>query len=170
MGIFKLKFLENVSNREQNLWAELVLDLVLITYYFVSVYNMPENIAINSEEMRDLINKVILLAIVSAIIVFSLINWRDGEEKMDERDLKFEAKANAAGYITLVVSVFALIVFIVAHDVGVFSDKQGHQGGWLLLSDIKMTAMLNAHLLLIALIAASTIKALVQLFQYRRGY
>ena len=150
-----------MSNREQNIWAELGINLAVSSYYFINVYSIPGGVGINSPEMGRIIGTVIIYSIIGSIVLFSAINWKRGEEPEDERDYRFKARANAISYWTLIVCVVALISFILYNG----SDFSYHP-----LGVIEFTPLLNANVLLFSLLISSTLGALMQLIHYRRGF
>lgn len=156
-----MKFLSNFSNRELNLWATLVLDVGVTVYYFSQVLGMPGGLDANLVELAKLVGKIIIFAIIFGIIVFSIINAR-GQEQLDERDYRFEAKANSIGHGTLVICAVLIIGHIVLNTLGLNYWPSNQK---FLLS---VSPMAIAHLLLLALILTSSVKAISQLILYRR--
>jgi len=143
-----------VSNRELNIWATLILDVVVAVYYFSSIIAMPE---VTMAALAALIGKIIVFSIVFSIVIFSLINAR-GAKKPDERDYRFETRANAIGYYTLSVGVVLVLGHIVIGNVMPIEQRVDTS-----------SPVVVANILLFMLILASCAKALSQLFQYRRG-
>lgn len=154
--------LATFSNRELNIWATLVLDVGVAIYYFSSVLALPSGTDLHGKAMAGIIGEIIVWSFTYSILVFGYINSR-GEEKKDERDQGFEARANSMAYYVLTCAVVLLIGHVVLNSL--FADYE---------KSLTIPAMLSpvviANLLLFALILASMAKALTQLFYYRRGY
>jgi hypothetical protein len=155
-----MAFFSDFSNRELNIWATLGLDVGVTVYYFSQLLDMPDGLNGNIAELGGLVVKIIVFSIVFSIIVFGAINAR-GEEKRDERDYRFEAKANKIAYLTLSVCVIFLLGQITINEVGVtfWSSLSAH---------LPLSPIVISHLLLLALLLASTAKALSQMILYRR--
>ena len=85
-----MQFLNNYSNRELNIWAELALDLLVSLYFIFRVFPLVINDQFNSETLLPIIITTIIIAIIYSIIVFGVINIFTKEEKKDERDYFFD--------------------------------------------------------------------------------
>ena len=78
-----MKFLNNYSNRELNMWARLTLDILVSVYFISKISPLIINYQFYSNElMRDALVPIILttvvIAIIYSIIVFGTI-WMVAE-------------------------------------------------------------------------------------------
>ena len=156
-----MTFLSNYSNRELNIWANLAINMGVAFYYFSKVWAMSGGLDANMIDLARIVGKIIVFTIVISIIVFGLINAR-GEEKADERDYRFEAKANSIAYVTLIVGVVLVMSQLFLNEMGMayWNIKNEHL--------LTLTPVVIGHLLLGALILASSAKSLCQMVLYRR--
>lgn len=155
--------LQDMSVREKNLWGELLVDVVVALYYFPSAIKLlmrPEGEAITGE-LAGLVAGSIALGIVLGIVVFGLINLRASKEPVDERDHLFMAHGSRAAYGVLVACLCLLMWQVAA------SELSHASAGYF---PFKLTPVAISHLLLLSVILSSTVKAVVQLVYYRRGY
>jgi len=93
-----MKFLNNYSNRELNMWARLTLDILVSVYFISKTSPLIINYQFYSNElMRDALVPTILttvvIAIIYSIIVFGTINTLTKREEKDERDYIYELKS-----------------------------------------------------------------------------
>jgi len=149
---------ETMSLRERKLWCELLIDVVIAVYYFSHALPLLAEPDPQFGAITALIGKCIGLAIVLAIIVFSLAHVDAPEQPSDERDQLFDARGNAIAYFTLLGCVSLMMVQVSVAELA--PDRAPFQ----------MTPMVVVHLLLLSVILSSTVKAVVQLISYRRGY
>ena len=64
-----MKFLNNYSNRELNMWARLTLDILVSVYFISKISPLIINYQFYSNElMRDALVPIILTTVVIAII------------------------------------------------------------------------------------------------------
>jgi hypothetical protein len=162
-----MSFLANLSNREKKLWATLTIDLGAAWLYFSGVYSTSGGFSAPSVEMAAVVIEVMVFSIIAAIIVFGWINYQAGEERADERDYMFSARANSVAYAVLCVCVALTIGSVFRLPDNFFkADSSASIPAALML---EITPMLMAHMLLTALIVSAAAKALVQLYFYRRG-
>ena len=157
-----MAWLANISNRELNIAATLLIDVGVTVYYLASLVALPGEVDFTSPALIAVIGKIIIASIVISIVVFSLINWRTGEEIRDERDYRFEAKANNYAYLSLVICIVLILGHVVLNEWMVAFRPDN---SW---SALPLSPMFIAHLLLGALLIASAIKAVTQLVLYRR--
>jgi hypothetical protein len=158
-----MNVLSDMSTTEKNLWAELLVDLVVALYYFPKVFVLIRagNVALMSPAMAGLVVKTIFVAIVVGIAVAIFLRiWRE-PAKEDERDYAFSARGTLIANRALVIFVSLIMGQLVFE--GLFPGIAEKRG-------IKTNPMIIAHFLLLALMLSSTIKALAQLFLYRRDY
>ena len=152
-----MQFLNDYSNRELNIWAELVLDIIVSLYFISRVYPLLINDQFNSEALLPIIFTNIIISIIYSIIVFGAIDIFTKKEEKDERDYIYELKSYRISNIIYQVSIFILISQIV-----VFNPINPKP-----LPDF--TAPMIAMLLLIITLLSSTGKSLSQLFNYRKS-
>ena len=152
-----MQFLNNYSNRELNIWAELAIDILLALYFFPKIFPLIIDGQIYSDALVGIIATTILIAIIYSIFVFGAINTLTKKEEKDERDYIYELKSYRISNIIYQVSIFILISQIV-----VFNPINTKP-----LPDF--TAPMIAMLLLIITLLSSTGKSLSQLFNYRKS-
>jgi len=152
-----MKFLNNYSNRELNIWAELILNVVVSIYFFPKIFQLIINGQLYSEALVGIIATSIIISIIYSIFVFGAINTLTKKEEKDERDYIYELKSYRISNIIYQVSIFILISQIV-----VFNPINPKP-----LPDF--TAPMIAMLLLIITLLSSTGKSLSQLFNYRKS-
>ena len=152
-----MNFINNYSNRELNIWAELILNLVVSIYFFPKIFPLIINSQLYSEALAGIITTSIIISIIYSIFVFGAINALTKKEEKDERDYIYELKSYRISNIIYQVSIFILISQIV-----VFNPINSKP-----LADL--TAPTIAMLLLIITLLCSTGKSLTQLFYYRKN-
>ena len=59
-----MQFLNDYSNRELNIWAELVLDIIVSLYFISRVYPLLINDQFNSEALLPIIFTNIIISII----------------------------------------------------------------------------------------------------------
>ena len=151
-----MKFLNNYSNRELNIWAELILNVVVSIYFFPKIFQLIINGQLYSEALVGIIATSIIISIIYSIFVFGAINTLTKKEEKDERDYIYELKSYRISNIIYQVSIFILVSQIVFNPI---NPKT--------LPDF--TAPMIAMLLLIITLLSSTGKSLSQLFNYRKS-
>lgn len=158
-----MKLLENMSIREKDLWAELMIDLLVALYYFPRAMALMAqgDVVMRGSELAGLVGSTIVLAIVVSIIVFGIIHRSGETEHKDERDYRFEARGNLIGYWTLT----ALLVLLLGCIVLTEYSFPVRQVPFLL----EMGPLGVGHLILLALVLTSIVKAGTQLYYYRQS-
>ena len=151
-----MKFLNNYSNRELNIWAELILSILVSFYFFPKIFPLIINDQLYSEALVDIVITSIIIAIIYSIFVFGAINTLTKREEKDERDYIYELKSYRVSNIISQVSIYLLISLIVFNPI-----NQVRFG--------EFTAPMIAMLLLIITLLSSTGKSLTQLFNYRKN-
>jgi hypothetical protein len=155
-----MNFWQQLSNKQQNIMAELFIELAVAIYFINKVMGLSAGTEWVSMEVGWIVGKTIVFAIIASIILIGFINYR-GEEPADERDHRIAAKANSVGYISLYAGTCIVI--------GLISNV--HIAGDYLFQG-KGIAMDYFHILF-ALIAAlalsSIIKSCTQLYLYQWG-
>jgi len=151
-----MKFLNNYSNRELNIWAELILSILVSFYFFPKIFPLIINGQLYSEALVDIITTSIIIAIIYSIFVFGAINTLTKREEKDERDYIYELKSYRISNIISQVSIYLLISLIVFNPIN-----------QVCLTDF--TAPMIAMILLIITLLSSTGKSLTQLFNYRKN-
>ena len=151
-----MQFLNDYSNRELNIWAELALDILVSLYFISRVYPLLINDQFNSEALLQIIFTTIIIAIIYSIIVFGAINIFTKKEEKDERDYFYELKSYRISYYLSQGGILG-IIFLIAYN-AVYQENIG------LLTPPKI-----AMIFLIIAVLSSTGKSLTQLFNYRKS-
>ena len=151
-----MQFLNNYSNRELNIWAELILDILVSFYFFPKIFPLIIDGQLYSEALVGIIATSIILAIVYSIVVFGAINALTKREEKDERDYIYELKSYKISYYLSYGGILGIICLIV------FNALYQENIGLLTLPKIAM-------ILLIIALLSSTGKSLTQLFNYRKN-
>ena len=106
-----MKFLNNYSNRELNMWAELILNILVSLFFVSKVFTSNQ---FDGEVLVQIISTTIILAIVYSIVVFGAINALTKREEKDERDYIYELKSYRISYYLShggILGIICLIVF-----------------------------------------------------------
>ena len=148
-----MKFLNNYSNRELNIWAELILNILVSLFFVSKVFTSNQ---FGGEVLVQIIFTTIILAIVYSIVVFGAINALTKREEKDERDYIYELKSYKISYFLSHGGILGIICLIV------FNALYQENIGLLTLPKIAM-------ILLIIALLSSTGKSLTQLFNYRKN-
>ena len=151
-----MQFLNNYSNRELNIWAELILSILVSFYFFPKIFPLIINDQLYSEALVDIVITSIIIAIIYSIFVFGAINTLTKREEKDERDYIYELKSYRISNIISQVSIYLLISLIVFNPINQVRLNE-------------FTAPMIAMLLLIITLLSSTGKSLTQLFNYRKN-
>lgn len=154
-----MKFLSNYSNRELNIWGELVLNILVSLYYFPAVFLLEPGSNEYVEEFAWIVLKIVIFAVTYSIIVFSTISILTKEEKKDERDREFDIRGAWAGYNVLDISVAVVLVLIIVGEMA---------GDTSSISVIQMSPIFIAQLLMLVLVVSSMVKSLAKLYYYRK--
>ena len=156
-----MKFLNNYSNRELNMWARLTLDILVSVYFISKISPLIINYQFYSNElMRDALVPIILttvvIAIIYSIIVFGTINTLTKREEKDERDYIYELKSYKISNNIYQISNYLIIGVIIFN--ALYQENFG-----------ELTPQKIAMILLIITLLSSTGKSLTQLFNYRKN-
>ena len=156
-----MKFLNNYSNRELNMWARLTLDILVSVYFISKISPLIINYQFYSNElMRDALVPIILttviIAIIYSIIVFGTINTLTKREEKDERDYIYELKSYKISNNIYQISNYLIIGVIIFN--ALYQENFG-----------ELTPQKIAMILLIIALLSSTGKSLTQLFNYRKN-
>jgi len=145
-----MKILSNYSNRELNIWGELILNIVVCFYFFNGVFQLMPG---SDKYAAD------LAEIIYSIVVFGLINIITKAEAKDEMDRIIDVRSDKMGYIAMGVFVTLIMCFIILTE-----------SRWSVASIgiSEMTPIFIAQLLLMTLVASSTVKSLSRLYNYRK--
>ena len=108
-----MQFFKNYSNRELNIWAELVLDLIVFIYFFPKFFLLIKSGNMYSYCLIILITNTIFISIAYSIVVFVIINLFIESEKKDERDYIFELKNYKISNTIFQISILFLICSII---------------------------------------------------------
>ena len=148
-----MKFLNNYSNRELNIWAELILNILVSLFFVSKVFTSNQ---FGGEVLVQIISTTIILAIVYSIVVFGAINALTKREEKDERDYIYELKSYKISYYLSYGGILGIICLIVFN--ALYQENIG------LLTPPKI-----AMILLIIALLSSTGKSLSQIFNYRKS-
>ncbi len=151
-----MQFLNNYSNRELNIWAELILDIIVSFYFFSKIFPLIINGQLYNEALVGIIANTIIISIIYSIFVFGSINIFIKKENKDERDYTYELKSYRISNIISQVSIYLLISLIVFNPINQVRLNE-------------FTAPMIAMILLIITLLSSTGKSLTQLFNYRKN-
>jgi hypothetical protein len=151
-----MQFLNNYSNRELNIWAELILDILVSFYFFSKIVPLIINGQLYNEALVGIIANTIIISIIYSIFVFGAINTLTKREEKDERDYIYELKSYRISNIISQVSIYLLISLIVFNPINQVRLNE-------------FTAPMIAMILLIITLLSSTGKSLTQLFNYRKN-
>ena len=151
-----MQFLNDYSNRELNIWAELALDILVSLYFISGVYPLLINDQFNSEALLQIIFTTIIIAIIYSIIIFGSINIFTKKEEKDERDYFYELKSYRISYYLSQGGILG-IIFLIAYN-AVYQENIG-----------LLTLPKIAMIFLIIAVLSSTGKSLTQLFNYRKS-
>ena len=151
-----MQFLNNYSNRELNIWAELILDILVSFYFFPKIFPLIIDGQLYSEALVDIIATSIIIAIIYSIFVFGAINTLTKREEKDERDYIYELKSYRISYYLSHGGILGIICLIVFNPINQVRLNE-------------FTAPMIAMLLLIITLLSSAGKSLTQLFNYRKN-
>ena len=151
-----MQFLNDYSNRELNIWAELVLDIIVSLYFISRVYPLLINDQFNSEALLPIIFTNIIISIIYSIIVFGAIDIFTKKEKKDERDYFYELKSYRISYYLSQGGILC-IIFLIAYN-AVYQENIG-----------LLTLPKIAIIFFIIAVLSSAGKSLTQLFNYRKS-
>jgi len=151
-----MQFLNNYSNRELNIWAELILNIIVSLFFVSKIFPLIINDQFYSEALVQIILTTIIIAIIYSIIVFGTINTLTKREEKDERDYIYELKSYKISN-----NIFQISNYLV---IGVIIFNALYQGNFGELTPPKI-----AMILLIIAVLSSTGKSLIQLFNYRKS-
>ena len=151
-----MQFLNNYSNRELNIWAELILNIIVSLFFVSKIFPLIINGQFYSEALVQIILTTIIIAIIYSIIVFGTINTLTKREEKDERDYIYELKSYKISNNIFQISNYLVIVVIIFNAL-----YQGNFG--------ELTPPKIAMILLIIAVLSSTGKSLTQLFNYRKN-
>ena len=151
-----MQFLNNYSNRELNIWAELILNIIVSLFFVSKIFPLIINDQFYSEALVQIILTTIIIAIIYSIIVFGTINTLTKREEKDERDYIYELKSYKISN-----NIFQISNYLV---IGVIIFNALYQGNFGELTPPKI-----AMILLIIAVLSSIGKSLTQLFNYRKN-
>ncbi len=154
-------FLQEMAIREKRLWATLFVDAIVALYYFPNalVLLMTNETGLVSA-LVGLVIKSTMLGIVLGLLLSLLFRFAGAELAADEREKRFAARANVAGYWAL--QVFAVLLIWQLGASALFPN-------FYRIPDLS-NPFLIPHLLLLALIVSRLLKSGLELFYFRRGY
>ena len=149
-----MQFLKNYSNRELNIWAELILDLIVSIYFFPKLFFLIKSGNMYSYDSIILITTTIFISIAYSIFVFVIINLFIESEKKDERDYIFELKSYKISNTIFQISILFLICWLF------FTPLSNHY---------EFTPIMIAAFLIIITLFCSASKSVSLLYFYRRS-
>jgi|TARA_B100000315_G_C14394288_1_gene503484 hypothetical protein len=155
-----MKILSNYSNRELNIWSELILNFVVCFYFFNGVFQLVPGSDEYVADLAGIIIGVVLIAVVYSIVVFGLINIITKAEAKDEMDRIIDVRSYKMGYIAMDIFVTLIMGHIILNE---------SMGNIVSIGISEMTPILIAQLLLMTLVASSTVKSLSRLYYYKKG-
>ncbi len=155
-----MKILSNYSNRELNIWSELILNFVVCFYFFNGVFQLVPGSDEYVADLAGIIIGAVLIAVVYSIVVFGLINIITKAEVKDEMDRIIDIRSYKMGYIAMDIFVTLIMCFIILNE---------SMGNIVSIGISEMTPILIAQLLLMTLVASSTVKSLSRLYNYKKG-
>ena len=155
-----MKILSNYSNRELNIWSELILNFVVCFYFFNGVFQLVPGSDKYAADLAEIIIGVVVIAVVYSIVVFGLINIITKAEAKDEMDRIIDVRSYKMGYIAMDIFVTLIMCFIILNE---------SMGNVVSIGISEMTPILIAQLLLMTLVASSTVKSLSRLYYYKKG-
>ena len=112
-----MQFLNNYSNRELNIWAELALDILVSLYFFPKIFPLIIDGQLYSDALVGIIATSIIISIFYSVFVFGAINTLTKREEKDERDYIYELKSYRISNIISQVSIYLLISLIVFNPI-----------------------------------------------------
>ena len=151
-----MQFLNNYSNRELNIWAELILNIIVSLFFVSKIFPLIINDQFYSEALVQIILTTIIIAIIYSIIVFGTINTLTKREEKDERDYIYELKSYKISNNIYQISNYLIIGVIIFN--ALYQENFG-----------ELTPQKIAMILLIIAVLSSTGKSLTQLFNYRKS-
>ena len=151
-----MQFLNNYSNRELNIWAELILNIIVSLFFVSKIFPLIINDQFYSEALVQIILTTIIIAIIYSIIVFGTINTLTKREEKDERDYIYELKSYKISNNIYQISNYLIIGVIIFN--ALYQENFG-----------ELTPQKIAMILLIIALLSSTGKSLTQLFNYRKN-
>lgn len=152
---------ESISNREMNIWSELIIDLIGMFIYINFLVTLSGNDNQSLYDLGKVVTKIIAISIVLGIVAHIVINGKNNQEPMDERDLLIDGRAAKAGYYTLIVlNIFILWQVAVSDRIMDFFGRPNT------LSISNPFEIGNA--ILICIIASGLLKACTKIVLYRK--
>lgn len=155
-----MNYFSNYSNRELNIWSELILNILVCFYFFNGVFQLVPGSDEYAADLAETIIGVVVIAVVYSIVVFGFINTVTKEEAKDEMDHIIDVRSYKMGYIAMDIFVTLIMCFIIFYE---------SMGNFVSIGVSEMTPILIAQLLLLTLVISSTIKSLSRLYLYKKG-
>lgn len=106
-----MNFWQELSNKQQNIIGELVLEIAIVIYFINKIMGLGTGTEWISADVGWIVSKTVVFAIIGGIALMVVINFR-GEEPADERDHRIAAKANRLAYISLYFGICVVIGLI----------------------------------------------------------
>ena len=154
-----MNLFSNYSDRELNIWGELILNIVVCFYFFNGVFQLTPGSDKYAADLAEIIIGVVVIAVVYSIVAFGLINITTKAEAKDEMDRVIDVRSDKMGSIAMSVFVTLIMCFIILTE---------SRGSVTSIGISEMTPIFIAQLLLMTLVASSTVKSISRLYNYRK--
>ncbi len=142
----------SMSFEEKSTWASLLIILLVFVGYFSQVFDGLVTATLDKAEITGLFIGAVVSVIVLEIalhVVIAIINVKDADQHMDERDRLFSIRAgNISGWV------LGFGVLMIASQTFIY----------------ELSPLWIANLLLFAVFISQVVSYALQLFYYRRGY
>ncbi|MDG1995641.1 MAG: hypothetical protein P8J14_04035 [Emcibacteraceae bacterium] len=149
-----------ISEREKSLWIELIISLAVSVYYFSHVIEVDGFMDVTNVAFGKIITNTILFSITASIILSIFFRHKDNEKK-DERDISIKTRGSVFAEYTLKGILILMIGHIMINEgIGYFTSD----------NVVEINGSFMMHMIVIAILAADSVKSLSQIFFYRRGY
>ena len=152
-----------MSYREKSVWASLLITAYILFYYLSEFISASNAGLVNEALVTALFIKIIAITIVVEVIsqtVIAIVNHKEADKSIDEREQKFKLLAYRNAYHVLTAGVF-IALFLLWKDMIFISAFNA--------ADLS-PAYATLSLLLICFLLAELTFYCSQAFLYRRGY
>lgn len=132
--------------REKTAWITLVAILIAYGVYF-TVVSRSSSSAVSMMELFGVVTVIQVIAVIAVTAVLAAVSGEEAREKPDERDRAVARRGASVAYFVLVVGVISVGAITSGRDPG---------------------RLANAGLF--ALVVAETVRQVIVVFSYRRGW
>ncbi len=155
-----MHFFTQASAAHKRVWADLLVDAVVASYYFWQV-SAAELLCAAPDvgALASVVFNSVLIALLLAIPLHAYIALRHKDELPDEREQFIKTKANQFAFYALFVLNAALMCLIASSVLFTLP-----------LRGATLSPLVVAHLILLSIVIVHLARALVILQSYRRGY